>query len=866
MVISFWFFTQVLIESYPEKAPYQGVEVRFNNIADIRTANYILRKQPGQFLLASGAPRDLKIKMEFISAGNFSAVISSQYPDWLCEEAQLDKSRLLLQGGSLNKTINLVRGKSSEVNFSISKGQSLKFNILNRDNSECGRAIVEFYEVNNYNYFTVLFVLFWTSIFLFCWYNRASPYTAMLGVLASFLFIAGNATIETLGTNGLTVNTIGGVALVAALLLFSAIPLSSKLLTILVTASLIVILIVPAAFIAYSHVFGAALDAEAIHGAMQSYDTQMIEFWQQYVGKRRTLYFILGLTVLYGAVRHINSSKPNSIPVSLCGLLLLCLSLMASAGRTGENTIINLLTRSILEYKWEIEAFKKVSSARKLSTTTAIRGPLHTDDRTVIVIGESVNKKHMSAYGYPRGTTPLMDKRIAAGEVIQFNRAYSNHTHSNPTMSLILTQANQYNKQSWLESPSVFNYARSANVETNWLTNHRLLGGWSNHITTIVKESDRLKTINYKIGYGSSSSHYDHELIPLYKDALQKHKRQLTFLHLYNSHTSYCDRYPEDQFVLNADERESVFGNLKQLKNFSIWGIACYDNTIFYTDKVLNELIQELEKKVEPSVLVYVADHAEEIVGGLAHNSANFTFDMINIPLFIWANDAWQQKHPELWTNLHANKNKVVTNDLMFESILGIAGIKDPSIDTRFDISSASYQSLDKPLTLHGRMNIDHPENWNYWQSQNSLIAAQDGVELVANNIRSIGEGLSALQYGISSIQINAEYSPESGIVFSGVDTLNLSEFLQSLADRELKKLLIIFSDGSLNTEGDLGAMLEQLEKAHQIKIIEIKNKPKTVRDLSAPKLMVEISSLKMAKPVWVNIKTRYRNSAPVAR
>jgi len=277
-------------------------------------------------------------------------------------------------------------------------------------------------------------------------------------------------------------------------------------------------------------------------------------------------------------------------------------------------------------------------------------------------------------------------------------------------------------------------------------------------------------------------------------------------------------------------------------------------------------LIQELEKKVESSVLVYVADHAEEIVGGLAHNSANFTFDMINIPLFIWANDAWQQKHPELWTNLHANKNKVVTNDLMFESILGIAGIKDPSIDTRFDISSASYQSLDKPLTLHGRMNIDHPENWNYWQSQNSLIAAQDGVELVANDIRSIGEGLSALQYGISSIQINAEYSPESGIVFSGVDTLNLSEFLQSLADRELKKLLIIFSDGSLNTEGDLGAMLEQLEKAHQIKIIEIKNKPKTVRDLSAPKLMVEISSLKMAKPVWVNIKTRYRNSAPVAR
>lgn len=859
-----WFFSSIFDDSYSHKSVYEKAELRATNLVGVRVADYAIKKSNSSFLIAPGAPRELELSIEFMTAGDYSAVLEAEYPHWLCDENALDKAYVDIRGGSANEHINLITHKPEETFFTIAKGQRLTFWVRNKVNDECGRASVTFYKNNNSLYFKLALCLLWTLIFLLCLSAGASPYVAALGVLTNILFIASDASLGAVSTSGLIVNTGLSVVVTACLFMFASLP-KSKIITVIFLSALTYLYAFPLAFTAYSYVFSTPMSGEAIHGAMQSYDSQIIEFWQQFIGKKRTLYVIFTLVILYACLRHINLKRAKTRFAVTYSLLLLLVGFAVIVERVHESTTANLLMKSVIEYKWEIDAFKKIADQRENVSTDGQRDPAHVTDTTVIVFGESVNKKFMSSYGYVKETTPFLEKRINAGESILYKNAYSNHTHSNPTMSLILTQANQYNRQAWLESPSVFNYAKAAGVDTHWLTNHRLLGGWSNHITTIIRESDRLKTINYKIGIGSDSSNYDEGLIPLYKEAIAEKPNQITFLHLYNSHLHYCNRYPEGARQFPTELPVAIYGRIGQIRRTSEGLLGCYVNTIHYTDSILEQLIKELESKSNPSILAYVADHSEEPIDERVHNSSQFTYDMVNIPLFVWANDAWRNKHAEKWQNLIDNKNKVFTNDLMFESILGIAGITSPTIDTSKDISSGNYQSLSQPATLHGRVHINDPKNWNYWQSQNGALANDKGIELIASDIESIGQAYAAAVYGIKKLHINAQYSDDNGIqLISESDSkpiIALADFLEAISKRGLDSLLVSLKSQDEKLIGMALEEISRLKKQSSISITLVDEKPADIAPLFSPQFSTLLASeldANKSTSLWVTFKSRY--------
>ena len=81
---------------------------------------------------------------------------------------------------------------------------------------------------------------------------------------------------------------------------------------------------------------------------------------------------------------------------------------------------------------WE----KKGSSlytARNVTKFSVLRGG---DRVTVLVIGESHNKQHMSLYGYPRDTTPALGRRTRDENLIVFEKRlvqpYPYKPHSHP--------------------------------------------------------------------------------------------------------------------------------------------------------------------------------------------------------------------------------------------------------------------------------------------------------------------------------------------------------------------------------------------------------------------------------------------------
>lgn len=73
--------------------------------------------------------------------------------------------------------------------------------------------------------------------------------------------------------------------------------------------------------------------------------------------------------------------------------------------------------------------------------------------------------------------------------------------------------------------------------------------------------------------------------------------------------------------------------------------------------------------------MIYMADHGEN--PKLGHRPAHFTWDMARIPLWFAMSDDFVKKHPQTVAALKENAVKPFTNDMMFDSLCGVFGLKE---------------------------------------------------------------------------------------------------------------------------------------------------------------------------------------------
>lgn len=86
-------------------------------------------------------------------------------------------------------------------------------------------------------------------------------------------------------------------------------------------------------------------------------------------------------------------------------------------------------------------------------------------------------------------------------------------------------------------------------------------------------------------------------------------------IHTLGRHTAYEHRYPDHFSYFKPD--------LKGMNKHSIRNEAyktdidtSFDNTIRYSDYVLNSFIEALKQHAEPSFLLYSAEHGENLISG----------------------------------------------------------------------------------------------------------------------------------------------------------------------------------------------------------------------------------------------------------
>ena len=302
----------------------------------------------------------------------------------------------------------------------------------------------------------------------------------------------------------------------------------------------------------------------------------------------------------------------------------------------------------------------------------------------VLVIGESQNRAHMQAYNYHRATTPWLDSMKNDKNMLLFTKAYSCHTHTVPTLLYALTAKNQYNNIAVKNAVSVLEVAEAAGFETVWLSNQVKYSAWDTPVTSIASEANQQKWINSTLGESTNTDYFDGKLI----EELEKIKitdKMLIVMHLMGNHGSYEQRYPK------AFEKYDGKNTIDK-----------YDNSIIYNDYVMSQVYIRARKIPNFKGLVYCSDHADAIDKNLSHDAAQFDFDMTHIPLYIYLSDSYIQNNSAKYKSLEKQKNKLFTNDLLFNLILGVLGINlnniyepnnDPTADT-FDNNKERFKTL----------------------------------------------------------------------------------------------------------------------------------------------------------------------------
>lgn len=302
----------------------------------------------------------------------------------------------------------------------------------------------------------------------------------------------------------------------------------------------------------------------------------------------------------------------------------------------------------------------------------------------VLVIGESQNRAHMQAYNYHRATTPWLESMKNDKNMLLFTKAYSCHTHTVPTLLYALTAKNQYNNIAVKNAVSVLEVAEAAGFETVWLSNQVKYSAWDTPVTSIASEANQQKWINSTLGESTNTDYFDGKLI----EELEKIKitdKMLIVMHLMGNHGSYEQRYPK------AFEKYDGKNTIDK-----------YDNSIIYNDYVMSQVYKRARKIPNFKGLVYCSDHADAIDKNLSHDAAQFDFDMTHIPLYIYLSDSYIQNNSAKYKSLEKQKNKLFTNDLLFNLMLGVLGINlnniyepnnDPTADT-FDNNKERFKTL----------------------------------------------------------------------------------------------------------------------------------------------------------------------------
>ena len=402
------------------------------------------------------------------------------------------------------------------------------------------------------------------------------------------------------------------------------------------------------------------------------------------------LSLMIYLNVKYGGIKKLALRYKVALFIVSLGCMVNTVNMVNTTKEMPNESYILHSFLGARKQQIEYDKFKDMLANRN----TMLHGLQANGDDTaglyVLVIGESQTREHMSAYGYDvRETTPWLQEMMNLEKAIVFDNAYSCHTHTVQVLTYALTAKNQYNTKAVENSPSIIDVAKAAGYHTIWLSKQSHYGAYDTPISVIADSADKKLFMN-EFENDNFSNNYDGTLVSQLEN-LSITGKTLLVIHLMGCHGGYADRYPQEAGVFAGGDTNTL-----------------YDNAVYYNDQVMKKLYERLSQRSDFQGMIYFADHGEEPVE-LGHNWGRFVPCMAEIPMYMIFSSQYKGNHKDRYETLQEHSREYFTNDLIYNTLLGIMGLKEAgSYEPENDISSKEYDgNLARFTTGYGAKHIE---------------------------------------------------------------------------------------------------------------------------------------------------------------
>ena len=310
----------------------------------------------------------------------------------------------------------------------------------------------------------------------------------------------------------------------------------------------------------------------------------------------------------------------------------------------------------------------------------------------VLVIGESTNRQRMSLYGYPRNTTPELDK--LRDQLAVFDNVITPRPYTIEALQQVLTFADEENPDLYLKTPSVVSMMKQAGYKTYWITNQQTMTKRNTMLTTFSEQADEQVYLNNN--RNQNARQYDGDVLaPFAKALADPAERKFIVVHLLGTHMSYQYRYPPtfEKFT----DRQGVPAGISddQLPIYN-----SYDNAVLYNDFVVSSLIKDYAKTDPNGFLLYLSDHGEDVFDSAGHstlgrNEGKPTAPMYTIPFMAYASPKWRESHS--W-NFAGDLQRPYSSSQLIHTWADLAGLSSTELDRSKSLVSDSFKP--RPLLI----------------------------------------------------------------------------------------------------------------------------------------------------------------------
>lgn len=316
-----------------------------------------------------------------------------------------------------------------------------------------------------------------------------------------------------------------------------------------------------------------------------------------------------------------------------------------------------------------------------------------------LIIGETHNRSHMSVYGYERDTTPWLNTIIENEKNIVLTKSFSCAAQTQPALEMALTEKNQYNNCKSNDAMTIVEMAQHAGFQVIWISNQQndTIAG------RIAEESDKVFWVNTNKNdtyLTQKNTLFDYNIYNKLNELKPEKKKTLYVIHLLGSHASYDCRYPigfgkwDDNNIINA-----------------------YDNSVLYNDYIMEKIYDILFSKFNVDCLMYFADHGEELNKYFCHGTdffldnykkSDYVKDIVKIPVYFCFSDNYMKNNKLKVDNLYLNKDRYFTNDIVYDTLMGIMGIERCHYNSIYDLTSENYSlNIKSAKTIGGNVKIE---------------------------------------------------------------------------------------------------------------------------------------------------------------